>query len=122
MVFWGRSEADGGMEIAGRVAAEYPEITTKFVTSGEPWAANAKVCSLAAMAKVATHDLWVISDSDVGVGRDYLRGVVCAFGGAGGGWGKGVYRGGVGESGVWSRRWRVGVGGGVSSGGGAGGS
>src|SRR3984885_14412382 len=79
VLFCARSEADEGLEIARRVAAEYPEITTRFVTSGSPWAANAKVCSLAAMAKVATHDLWVISDSDVRVAADYLRRIVMPF-------------------------------------------
>jgi len=54
VLFCARSEADEGLEIARRVAADYPEITTRFLTSGAPWAANAKVCSLAAMAKVAT--------------------------------------------------------------------
>ena len=56
-----------------------------IVTSGEPWAANAKVCSLVTMAKVATHDLWVISDSDVRVTPDYLRRVVLPFADAEGG-------------------------------------
>ena len=40
LLFCARSEADEGLEIARRVAAEYPEITTRFVTSGAPWAAN----------------------------------------------------------------------------------
>jgi len=79
VLFCARSEADKGLEIARRVAAEYPGITTRFVTSGEPWAPNAKICSLAAMAKVATHDLWVISDSDVRVTPEYLRQIVLPF-------------------------------------------
>src|ERR1700737_2005651 len=79
LLFCARSEADEGLEIARRVAADYPEITTRFVTSGAPWAANAKVCSLAAMAKIATHDLWAISDSDVRVAPDYLRRIVTPF-------------------------------------------
>ena len=60
VLFCARTEADAGMQVARRVAAEYPEMTTRIATSGEPWAANAKVCSLVAMAKVATHDIWVI--------------------------------------------------------------
>jgi ceramide glucosyltransferase len=79
LLFCARSESDEGLEIARRVAAEYPEITAKFVTTGKPWAANAKVCSLAAMAKVASHDLWAISDSDVRVTPDYLRRIVLPF-------------------------------------------
>ena len=72
-LFCARSEDDKGLAVARRVAAEYPQVTTRIVTSGEPWAANAKVCSLVAMAKVAAHDIWVISDSDVRVTREYLR-------------------------------------------------
>ncbi len=109
ILFCARSEADAGLQIAQRVAAEYPEITTKFVTSGEPWAANAKVCSLAAMAKVATHDLWVISDSDVRVSRDYLRRVVLPFADAKVGCATCLYRGVVAEHGMWSRLEAVGM-------------
>jgi ceramide glucosyltransferase len=65
LLFCARTDSDAGLEIARRVAAEYPDITTRFVTSGAPWAANAKVCSLAAMARVASHDLWAISDSRI---------------------------------------------------------
>ena len=77
VLFCARTEADAGLMIARQVAADYPEITTRIVTSGEPWGANAKVCSLATMAKLATHDLWVISDSDVRVTPDYLRRWCC---------------------------------------------
>ena len=51
VLFCARSQADEGLEVARRVAADYPEITARFLTSGEPWAANAKVCSLAVMAQ-----------------------------------------------------------------------
>jgi ceramide glucosyltransferase len=109
ILFCARSEADAGLQIARRVAADYPEITTKFCTSGEPWAANAKVCSLVAMAKVATHDLWVISDSDVRVGRDYLRRVVLPFADAKVGCATCLYRGVVAQHGIWSRLEAVGM-------------
>jgi ceramide glucosyltransferase len=102
ILFCARSEADAGLEIARRVAADYPDITTRFVTSGEPWAANAKVCSLAVMAKLATHDLWVISDSDVRVGREYLRRVVLPFTDEQVGCTTCLYRGVAAEPGVWS--------------------
>ena len=36
LLFCARSEADEGLEIARRVAVEYPEVTTRFVTSGLP--------------------------------------------------------------------------------------
>lgn len=109
LLFCARSEADEGLEIARRVAAEYPEITTRFVTSGAPWAANAKVCSLAAMAKVATHDLWAISDSDVRVTPEYLRRIVSPFADEQVGCTTCLYRGVVIKGGLWSQLEAVGM-------------
>ena len=109
VLFCARTEADAGLAIARRVAADYPKITTRIVTSGEPWGANAKVCSLVAMAKVATHDLWVISDSDVRVTPDYLRRVVLPFADAKVGCATCLYRGMAAEGGIWSRLEAVGM-------------
>jgi ceramide glucosyltransferase len=109
LLFCARSERDEGLEVARRVAAEYPEITTRFVTSGAPWAANAKVCSLAAMAKVATHDLWAISDSDVRVTPDYLRRIVMPFAEEEVGCATCLYRGVAIQGGLWSQLEAVGM-------------
>jgi ceramide glucosyltransferase len=109
LLFCARTESDEGLEIARRVAAEYPEITSRFVTSGSPWAANAKVCSLAAMAKVATHDLWAISDSDVRVTPDYLRRIVLPFADQEVGCSTCLYRGVVVKGGLWSQLEAVGM-------------
>src|SRR5580693_4209748 len=109
LLFCARSDADEGLEIARRVAAAYPEITTRFVTSGSPWAAKAKVCSLAAMAKVATYDLWAISDSDVRVTPDYLRRIVTPFADEQVGCATCLYRGVVIKGGLWSQLEAVGM-------------
>ena len=109
LLFCARSDEDEGLEIARRVAAEYPEISTRFLTSGAPWAANAKVCSLAAMAKVATHDLWAISDSDVRVTPDYLRRIVMPFADEQVGCATCLYRGVVIKGGLWSQLEAVGM-------------
>jgi ceramide glucosyltransferase len=109
LLFCARSESDEGLEIARRVAADYPEITTRFVTSGAPWASNAKVCSLAAMAKVATHDLWAISDSDVRVTPDYLRRIVTPLLDEEVGCATCLYRGVVVKGGLWSQLEAVGM-------------
>jgi ceramide glucosyltransferase len=109
LLFCARSESDEGLEIARRVAAQYPEITARFVTSGSPWAANAKVCSLAAMAKVATHDLWAISDSDVRVTPDYLRRIVLPFADEEVGCSTCLYRGVAVKGGLWSQLEAVGM-------------
>jgi ceramide glucosyltransferase len=109
VLFCARSEADEGLGVARRVAAEYPEITTRFVTSGAPWAANAKVCSLAVMAKAATHDLWAISDSDVRVTPEYLRRIVMPFADEQVGCATCLYRGVVLKGGLWSQLEAVGM-------------
>jgi ceramide glucosyltransferase len=109
VLFCARNEADEGLEVARRVAADYPAITARFVTSGEPWAANAKVCSLAEMAKAATHDLWVISDSDVRVTPDYLRRMVLPFEDEQVGCATCLYRGVAQRGGLWSQLEAVGM-------------
>jgi ceramide glucosyltransferase len=109
VIFCARHLDDTGLQVARRVAAEFPLVATRFVTSGEPWAPNAKVCSLAAMAEVATHDLWIVSDSDVRVGPGYLRRIVQPFADASVGCATCLYRGSVVESSVWSRLEAVGM-------------
>lgn len=109
VLFCARTESDAGLQIARKVSVDYPQVTTRFCTSGEPWAANAKVCSLATMAKIATHDIWVISDSDVRVGPEYLRRVVLPFTNEKVGCATCLYRGVVAEHGLWSRLEAVGM-------------
>ncbi len=79
ILFCARRLDDAGLQVAAKVAAKYPHVPARIVTSGEPWAANAKVCSLVKMAEVAAYEIWVISDSDVRVGPDYLQAVVSPF-------------------------------------------
>ncbi len=109
MIFCARHLNDEGLQLAREIAAEYPHLSTRIVTSGEPWAPNAKVCSLAAMAEVATHNLWVISDSDVRVTPDYLRRVVLPFADPKVGAATCLYRGKVAEPSLWSRLEAVGM-------------
>jgi ceramide glucosyltransferase len=108
MLFCARTLDDEGMKIARRVAAEYPGVLSRFVASGEPWAANAKACSMTVMAKAAMHDLWVISDSDVRVDREYLRRVVLPFADGKVGCVTCLYRG-VAVGGIWTELEAVGM-------------
>jgi ceramide glucosyltransferase len=108
MLFCARTLDDAGMQIARRVAAEYPQVASRFVASGEPWAANAKACSMTVMAKAAAHDLWVISDSDVRVDREYLRRVALPFADAKVGCATCLYRG-VAVGGIWTELEAVGM-------------
>jgi ceramide glucosyltransferase len=79
VLFCARTANDAGLQIAREVAARHPSVPAYFVTSGEPPFANAKVASLERMAQAARHSILIVSDSDVRVGRDYLRAVVAPF-------------------------------------------
>jgi ceramide glucosyltransferase len=108
ILFCARTPDDAGMQIARRVASEFPGVESRFLASGEPWAANAKACSMTVMAKAATHDLWVISDSDVKVDREYLRHVVLPFRNPKVGCATCLYRG-VAVGGIWTQLEAVGM-------------
>ena len=75
LLFCARQETDEGLRLARRVGARYPHVDAQFVTCGEPMPKfhNAKVYSLAKLDSVARNDLYVTSDADVRVERNYLR-------------------------------------------------
>ena len=78
LLFCARQETDEGLQLARKVGARYPQVRAQYVTCGEPTPEfhNAKVFSLAKMDSVAKHDLFITSDADVRVGKDYLRRMV----------------------------------------------
>lgn len=78
LLFCARHETDEGLKLARRVAERYPHVNARFVTCGEPLPKfhNAKVYSLAKLDSVAQHELFITSDADVRVERDYLRRMV----------------------------------------------
>jgi len=75
LLFCARQESDEGLQLARRVGARYPQVKARYVTCGEPTPNfhNAKVYSLAKLDSVAKHDLFITSDADVRVKKDYLR-------------------------------------------------
>ncbi len=109
ILFCARSEVDAGLAIARKVAARYPQIPAKFLTTGEPPYINAKVASLELMEKAAAHEILVISDSDVRVTRDYLRAVALPFADEHVGGMCCLYRGIAAEGGLWARLEAVGM-------------
>jgi ceramide glucosyltransferase len=77
IVFGTRSWEDPALRVVAGLCAKYPQVATKIVVSGEPFWPNAKVFSLSKMLAVsAASSHFVISDSDVLVGPDFLRRVV----------------------------------------------
>ncbi len=74
LLFCARQETDEGLRLARAVGQRYPQVDARYVTCGEPTPKfhNAKVYSLAKMDSVAKNDLYVTSDADVRVDKDYL--------------------------------------------------
>jgi ceramide glucosyltransferase len=74
LLFCARFDTDEGLQLARAVGQRYPEVAAKYVTCGEPRPKfhNAKVFSLEKMDSVAKNDLYVTSDADVRVAKDYL--------------------------------------------------
>jgi ceramide glucosyltransferase len=78
LLFCARHATDEGLMLAERVGKRYPHVNAQYVTCGEPMPKfhNAKVYSLAKLDAVAKHELYVTSDADVRVEKDYLRRMV----------------------------------------------
>jgi ceramide glucosyltransferase len=74
LLFCARFDTDEGLQLARAVGQRYPNVAAKYVTCGEPRPQfhNAKVYSLAKLDSVAKNDLYVTSDADVRVEKDYL--------------------------------------------------
>jgi ceramide glucosyltransferase len=108
IIFCARNEQDPGLEIARRVAARYPAIRSRFLFSGNPPYANAKVWSLERMQSAAAHRFFVVSDSDVSVTPGYLRAVMAPFADERVGMVTCLYRGVAGSS-FWSNLEAVGM-------------
>ena len=102
ILFCVRHANDPGLQIARRVAAQYPSIPTKFLVTGERTYINAKVSSLEKMAASANTDIFIISDSDVRVAPNYIREVVAPFANAKVGAVTCLYRG-VADEGIWAK-------------------
>ena len=79
LLFGVRTPDDGAIEVVRRLQAEYPNVPSQLIVSGEPPYPNAKVYSLDAMLSAARYDVVVMSDSDIRVSTDFLRGVADEF-------------------------------------------
>jgi ceramide glucosyltransferase len=76
MIIGARSSEDPAILIAEEIRHRHPEVKSRIVISGPPEWPNAKVFTLDKMFALSGNDFFVISDSDVRVGRDFLRNVI----------------------------------------------
>jgi ceramide glucosyltransferase len=73
LLFCARHNSDAGLQMAQRIAADYPSVRARFLTCGEPRFPNAKMWSMAALCEAAAYETLVTSDADARVTKDYLR-------------------------------------------------
>jgi ceramide glucosyltransferase len=79
ILFAVRREDDPAREVVTRLQREYPKVSSQLMITGDPPYPNAKVFSLECMLAAASHDLVVMSDSDIRVTPDLLRTVAAEF-------------------------------------------
>jgi ceramide glucosyltransferase len=68
-------EDDAALPVARRVCERHPGVSARILITGEPPWPNPVASSFFQLARAARHEILVTSDSDVLVGRDYLRSV-----------------------------------------------
>jgi ceramide glucosyltransferase len=79
ILFAVRSWKDAAIPVVERLRAEYPNVPSRLMVTGEPPYPNAKVYSLDNMLAEARHDLIVMSDSDTRVTPEMLSVLAAEF-------------------------------------------
>jgi ceramide glucosyltransferase len=79
IVFAAASSKDPVIAVIKQVIAAFPEVDIDFVVDDATYGANYKVCNLMHAHAVAKHPLLIVCDSDIRVGRSYLREVCAPF-------------------------------------------
>jgi ceramide glucosyltransferase len=102
IVFGVSDRADPAIAIVREIVAAFPDRDLKLVTNSRSHGSNRKISNLINMAAEASHDVLVISDSDIVVDVDYLKSVVASLQQPGVGVVTCLYRG-VAARGVWAK-------------------
>ena len=97
----GRAD-DAAVAVVDRLRDDFPALDLKLVVDDRRWGSNGKVSNLINMAGRARHQVIVLADSDMLVGRDYLDRIAAALDRPGVGAVTCLYRG-IAVSGIWSR-------------------
>ncbi|MEZ5401820.1 MAG: bacteriohopanetetrol glucosamine biosynthesis glycosyltransferase HpnI [Bryobacteraceae bacterium] len=79
LIFAVRDESDPAVPVLEQFRTLFPRIPAKLIVTGEPPYPNAKVWSLEKMTAAARHSLLVMTDSDIGLERDFLAEIAADF-------------------------------------------
>ena len=79
IVFGVHDESDPAIDVVKALQLRYPDRDTQIIANSAMYGANAKISNLINMFPAARHDILVLSDSDIGVSRDWLQKVTGAL-------------------------------------------
>lgn len=79
VVFCLHADDDPALPVVQRVAQAFPNARPRIAIGHNPAMANPKIANLAKPGAKANGEIVVIADSDVHVGRDYLRAICAEF-------------------------------------------
>lgn len=102
IIFGVRDSADPACAVVARLIEEFPALDIEMVVNPEQHGSNLKISNLINMLAIARHETFVMADSDVFVGPDYLSTVTAPLHDRSVGLVTCPYRG-VPTTGVWSR-------------------
>jgi ceramide glucosyltransferase len=107
-VFGVQDPDDAAIPVVKSLMQRYPQLELQLIVNAAAHGSNRKVSNLINMGQVARHPLIVLADSDVAVGKDYLRTLAAALSQPGAGLVTCLYRG-VPNGGFWSRLSAMGI-------------
>ncbi|HXU21082.1 MAG TPA: bacteriohopanetetrol glucosamine biosynthesis glycosyltransferase HpnI [Verrucomicrobiae bacterium] len=70
---------DPAVPVIANLIRDFPERSIRLLIGSEPLGASDKVNKLARMAREATHEVLIVSDSDVRVGPNFLRAIATSL-------------------------------------------
>jgi ceramide glucosyltransferase len=100
LVFGVQDPGDPAIRQVKALQERFPEMAISLVIDSREYGSNRKISNVVNIARAARHDVLVLSDSDIGIDRDYLRRTVTELGQPGVGLVTCLYRGAP-LSGLW---------------------
>lgn len=79
IIFGVQDPNDAAIAQVKRLQADYPSASISLVVDTRDHGTNRKISNVINIARMASHDLLVLSDSDIGIDRDYLKCIVAEF-------------------------------------------
>jgi ceramide glucosyltransferase len=79
ILFAANDDSDPAIPLIRKLATEFPTRHIRLITGAPQLGANRKVNNLIQLSREAQHDILVLTDGDVRVGRNYLHEVIAPF-------------------------------------------